>query len=98
LGKSLRWRVQIKRAARHFPPIQLKDVTGWGAVRYCHHTTPSVRVLKNYWHLVNLADTQAWRAALALKLRFQRLFVYECCGVRNGFEAIDWNWLAGDFA
>src|SRR6266550_2112610 len=29
---------QSKRAARHLPPIQLKDVTGWGAVRYCHHT------------------------------------------------------------
>src|SRR5467141_2094804 len=29
---------ESKRAARHFPPIQLKDVTGWGAVRYCHHT------------------------------------------------------------
>src|ERR1700694_1695741 len=27
-----------KRAARHFPPIQVKVATGWGAVRYCHHT------------------------------------------------------------
>jgi hypothetical protein len=31
----------VKRAARHFRQFQLKDVTGWGAVR-CHDHTPQL--------------------------------------------------------
>jgi len=38
LGESRIGSGGSKRAARHVPPIQLKDVTGWGAVRYSHHT------------------------------------------------------------
>src|SRR5207253_5203947 len=34
----------VKRAARHFRQFQLKDVTGWGAVRYRHHTPQLVGV------------------------------------------------------
>ncbi len=34
-----------KRAARHFRQIQLKDVTGWGAVRCRHHTPQLVGML-----------------------------------------------------